>query len=248
MTSEPRPSRKIPTATDQSSLKALFEAIAARDQPLVSQWLAQSPWLTCQSLESGATRQEVSEYWFASITHYAYRGDTPLQIAAAAHEPDIARDLIAKSANPRARNRRGAEPLHYATDGIPGSPHWNPAAQAAVIQFLLEAGADPNAVDKDGVAPLHRAVRTRCAAAVRTLLENGANPILKNKSGSTPLHLAVQNTGRSGSGEAFARAQQAEIIELLLRHGARPSDKNAAGKAVADCVTADWMQALLNDR
>jgi ankyrin repeat protein len=57
---------------------------------------------------------------------------------------------------------------------MPGSPGWNPAAQAATIAYLIEAGADPNARDKSQVAPLHRAVRTRCAAAVGALLDGGA--------------------------------------------------------------------------
>jgi hypothetical protein len=32
---------------------------------------------------------------------------------------------VAHGASVRARNRRGAEPLHYAADGNPGSAGWN---------------------------------------------------------------------------------------------------------------------------
>src|SRR6185436_2926042 len=99
-----------------------------------------------------------------------------------------------------------------AVDGSPASHTWNPTAQRAIVECLIESGADPNSADKSGVTPLHRAVRTRCTAAVRTLLENGAQPRLKNGSGSTPLHLAVQNTGRGGSGSSESREQQREII------------------------------------
>src|SRR5205814_1829037 len=118
-----------------------------------------------------------------------------------------------------AMNRRGAQPLHYAADGIPGSDAWRPAAQAAVVAALIAAGADPNATDKSGVAPLHRAVRTRCSAAVRALLEGGADPRRTNKSGSTPIKLATQPTGRGGSGSADAKEQQALIVQLLEQHG-----------------------------
>jgi ankyrin repeat protein len=121
---------------------------------------------------------------------------------------------------PRARNRRGAEPLHYASDGVPGSRSWNPAAQAAIIATLIEAGADPNSIDKSGVAPLHRAVRTRCAAAVEALLQGGADARARNRSGSTPLLLASLNTGRSSAGSSEAKAQQKEIVRLLQAHGA----------------------------
>jgi hypothetical protein len=147
----------------------------------------------------------------------------------------------------RATNRRGAEPLHYATDGVPGSRGWNPKAQAATVAFLIEQGADPNARDKSGVAALHRAVRTRSTAAVKALLESGANARLRNQGGSTPLHLAIQGTGRGGSGSGPARKEQMAIIRLLLDHGARLTDKDAAGKSVRACISSDWVVALLEE-
>src|SRR5262249_52431551 len=130
-------------------------------------------------------------------------------------------------------------------DGMPGSLRWNPNAQHAVVAFLIESGADPNAEDKSGVTPLHRAVRTRCTPAVRALLSNGADALRKNKRGSTPLHLAIQNTGRGGTGSTEAREEQTAIIGLLLSHGARPSDRNSAGRSVEACVKAEWIQAVL---
>jgi hypothetical protein len=151
-----------------------------------------------------------------------YAGDTALHAAAAAHRPEIVRQLIAMGGDVRARNRRGAEPLHYAADGVPGSRAWNPPAQAATVACLIQAGADPNTVDGSGVAPLHRAVRTRCAAAVRALLDGGADARRKNKGGSTPLQLATWNTGRGGSGSPESKAQQEEIARLLEQHGATP--------------------------
>jgi ankyrin repeat protein len=113
------------------------------------------------------------------------------------------------------------------------------------VEVLIGARADPNSPDKSGVAPLHRAVRTRCTPAVRALLSNGADAVRKNKTGSTPLHLAVQNTGRGGTGSAPSRAEQAEIIRLLLDHGARASDEDASGRTVTDCAKAEWLRELL---
>ena len=107
-------------------------------------------------------------------------------MAAAARRLAIANRLLAAGAIVRAKNRRGAEPLHYAVDGGPGNPAWDPAAQVAMIETLLAAGADPNATDKGGVTPLHRAVRNRCADAVRALLEGGADPRRSNGNGSKP--------------------------------------------------------------
>jgi ankyrin repeat protein len=135
-------------------------------------------------------------------------------------------------------------PLHYAADGGPAFRSWNPEAQAEMIALLIENGADPNALDKSGVAPLHRAVRQRCTKAVDALLRNGADVRLKNKSGSTPLHLAVQNTGRGGTGSPEAKTCQKEIIELLLKAGAKLQDRDARGKTAKQCAQSDWIRAL----
>jgi len=223
----------------------LIRAIASRDTPGALRLLDASPELSRQAVVIGATRQISTEYYFKEIEHYVYGGDTALHIAAAAYAVDISKELLAKGADVHARNRRGAAPLHYAVDSIPDSPGWNPAAQEAVIRCLIEAGADPNSTDKSGVAPLHRAVRTRCAAAVRGLLVNGASEWLPNGNGSTPLHLAVQTTGRGGSGSSAAREQQREIILLLLKYGARPTDRDSSGKTVLESVRVDWVLDLL---
>ncbi len=160
-------------------------------------------------------RADAGDFWLAEIGHHVYVGDTALHVAAAAHEARVARALIGAGADVGARNRRGAAPLHYAADGIPGSPGWNPAAQAETVVVLLEAGADPNATDKSGVTALHRAVRTRCASAVAALLAGGADPERPNRNGSTPRALALRPTGRGGSGSSAAKAQLREIVDLL---------------------------------
>ena len=228
-----------------SALMTLLRAIASHDEQKASRLLDASPSLARQASRLGATRQVATAYYFKEIEHYVYAGDTALHIAAAAYARDISTKLLDKGANVRARNRRGAEPLHYAVDGIPDSHTWNPAAQEAIVKCLIEAGADPNSADKSGVTPLHRAVRTRCADAVRTLLANGADPRRKNGSGSTPLHLAVQNTGRGGSGSSASREQQREIILLLLKRGARPADKDTSGRSVTESVAGGWILDLL---
>ena len=123
--------------------------------------------------------------------------------------------LLSAGADVGAGNRRGAQPLHYAVDGGPGSPTWNPVAQADTVACLIASGADPNAVDKGGVTPLHRAVRNRCADAGRALLDGGADARRTNSRGSTPWQLATWTTGRGGVGSAESKAQQEEIVALL---------------------------------
>jgi ankyrin repeat protein len=187
----------------------------AGDATGVSRLLAESPSLASACFQTGASRQAAKTFFLDQIGRYVMAGDTALHIAAAAYETEVVRKLITAGADVHARNRLGAQPLHAAAVGVPGSRTWNPSSQAATIVCMIEAGADPNGIDKRDVTPLHRAVRTRCAASVRTLLEHGADPGRKNKSGATPMLLATHNKGLRGSGSPEAKAQQQEILRLL---------------------------------
>ena len=233
-------SREQPDAS-KKELMALVESIVSGNTAKVREIVTALPDLVQMSAILGASRSAASQYFFPQIRHYLYAGDTALHMAAAGFKFELAQLLIHHGANCAAKNRRGAEPLHYAAD----SNTWNPTAQVATIECLIRAGANPNAVDKSGVAPIHRAVRTRCAAAVQALLSAGAKPDLPNKSGSTPLHLAVQNTGRSGSGSSEAIEQQREIILILLQNGARVKHRDRSGKTVDQAATVSWIRELL---
>jgi ankyrin repeat protein len=205
---------------DDQAVMILIRDIVAGDIAAVTQSLAASPALASSSLRRGATRQSTQDFFLHEIAHYLYAGDTPLHAAAAAHRKAIVSELLTRGADVRARNRRGAQPLHYAADGMAGSVHLDPNAQRDTIIALLEAGADPNAVDKSGVTPLHRAIRNRCSLAARALIEGGADVRRPNGSGSTPIELAHWTTGRGGSGSSIAKAEQKVIVRLLLDHGA----------------------------
>jgi len=232
--------QRSPTTPLGKDFLDLVRAIVAGDAGKAARLVDNAPTLIHARSAVGATRQGAEPYFFEAIAHHMYGGDTALHMAAAGFKREIAQALIDRGADCSAKNRRGAEPLHYAAD----SNIWNPAAQAATIDCLIRAGANPNALDKRGVSALHRAVRTRCAAAVEALLAGGAEPRGRNKSGSTPLHLAVQNTGRGNSGTPRATEQQRLIIEQLLRAGARPEDRDENGRSVHDAIRSDWVRAL----
>ena len=184
-------------------------AIAASDHRAAAGLLDATPSLVTASVGRG------DEFFLAERRAQLYEGDTALHAAALSYDAEIARTLVTRGAEVRARNRRGAEPLHAAMMGSPESEHWNPTKQRAVILYLVEAGADPNARASGGVTALHRAVRNRCSAAVEALLRVGADPRLANDHGSTASDLAHWTTGRGGTGSAEAKAEQAIIIELL---------------------------------
>jgi ankyrin repeat protein len=187
----------------------LVVAITDLDHKKTHRLLTASPLLAIAKLE----RSE--ECFLATRQTQVYEGDTGLHAAAFSYDADIARDLIASGADIRARNRRGAQPLHAAANGVPGSVTWNPTGQQDVIRCLIDAGADPNALAAGGVTPLHRAVRNRCAAAVEALLGAGADPTLQNNGGSTASDLAHGTTGRGGTGSDEAKSEQRIILELL---------------------------------
>src|SRR4051812_18718593 len=134
---------------ESSAILELVRLIVAGDADGVSRQLRATPALATTASPVGATSQSATEFFFPEIGHYIYGGDTPLHMAAAAFSRPIAETLVSHGANCRARNRRGAEPLHYAAD----ANHRDAAAQADTIGDLVSAGADPAAVDRDGGAP-----------------------------------------------------------------------------------------------
>jgi serine/threonine-protein phosphatase 6 regulatory ankyrin repeat subunit A len=163
------------------------------------------------------------------IPHQLNVGDTALHVAAAALRPGVVAALIEAGADPNAENRRGATALHYACDARPkaGKP-WNPSTQRSVIELLIDAGANIEHKDKAGAAALHRAVRARSPQAARCLLERGARvDATHGRQRTTPLHIATHSTGASGT--KGARAEQQEIVNILLEYGADPRAGDANG-------------------
>jgi ankyrin repeat protein len=200
--------------SDDGELITLMRAIAAGDHVKVGAALATNPELAVLALADGATRQESTEFFLGEITHHIYRGDTAVHVAAAAHDHRVVRDLVQLGAPTTVANRRGAQPLHYAADGLPDD------RQAPTVACLVEFGADPDARDKNGTTPLLRAIRNRSAVAVEALLAAGADPDARNDNGSSAMELAHWTTGKSGSGTPEARQQQQRIIRLLEAAGA----------------------------
>jgi ankyrin repeat protein len=224
----------VPGSPSDALLLDLIRAIADLDVERASAILDRNPSLAVAALVTGATRADPESLFFERISHHAYAGDTALHLAAAAWLPAVVTQLLGCGARVAAANRRGAQPLHYASEGNPTSGRSNDDDQAAVIRALVSHGADPNALDRSGVAPIHRAVRCRRPAALEALLAGGANPRLRNGSGSTPLHLAVLDTGRIGGGLPESREAQRRVIRILLAHGATPDDRDSRGRAVSE--------------
>ena len=205
------------------ALIELMRKIALHDRAAVAVLVDENEGLASAQLAAGATRPQPVDFFLTEIRHHVYRGDTAIHVAAAASEPAIIRALVERGGRVDTTNRRGAQPLHYAVDGTGFVQEAD--AQRQTVSVLIELGADPNATDKNGTTPLLRAIRNRNAAAVEALLDRGADIKATNKRGSTAFQLASWTTGKSGSGSAYAKAQQEQILRLL--RAAERSDATA---------------------
>jgi hypothetical protein len=113
-----------------SDLTSLLIAIAILDHKSVMDLLGATPSLATARLA------RADEFFLTECLTQVHEGDTALHAAGFSYDAETARDLIARGAEVRDRNRRGAEPLHAAVAGVPGSGAWNPTCQQGVIHCL----------------------------------------------------------------------------------------------------------------
>jgi ankyrin repeat protein len=145
-------------------------------------------------------------------------GETPLMEAARRGNLATVRVLLAKKANPNARESNGGQTaLMWAVS----------QRQSAVAEALLEGGADVHAGSKTGFTPLMFAAQTGDADTTRILLRAGAKPNdAQPKTGLTPLMIA----------SAMAHA---EAVDLMLDQGANPNLVDASGYSSLHRVVRD---------
>lgn len=106
----------------------------------------------------------------------------PLYYAVKYNQPEVARYLLSRKANPAHKDKAGTSLLHMAvlTKAL-GS-----------LKVLLEHGVDVQVRDPDGNTPLHWAATHGHAEAATVLLDAKADPVAKNAQGITPLHWAAE--------------------------------------------------------
>jgi ankyrin repeat protein len=143
-------------------------------------------------------------------------GDTALMFAARVGDVESARLLVAAGANVNDTDAWGVSAVTLAAH----------SGFRDVVTLLLDKGGDPNA-DQAGFAALHAAIMRRDAPLVAALVAHGANPNAPLRTwtptrrssrdwnfepplvGATPFWLA-------------ARFAQADVMRLLVAHGADP--------------------------
>ena len=114
-------------------------------------------------------------------------------------------DLVARGADPNARDAGGCTPLHYAADN-------NPVGEVA--SALFEAGADPEICEGYGRKPLDYAIGSANDAFIEAALDADADP-----AGSGDAFEEARDTARY-SCPAFGRTRA--YRRLLLASWSRP--------------------------
>jgi ankyrin repeat protein len=131
-------------------------------------------------------------------------GNTPLHEASSWGRLAMTKALVEElGATVDSKNASGRTPLHLAAD-------------KAVSEYLLKAGADIEARDDRGFTPLLRACQLGEEELVWSLVKLGADVHAKDSVGRTTLHAA-------------SRADRVTLIELLVKLGCNPQERNAQG-------------------
>ncbi|GLG98374.1 Poly [ADP-ribose] polymerase tankyrase, partial [Gryllus bimaculatus] len=179
-----------------------------------------------------------------SVTHREYgdvaRGSTPLHWAVSRGKMEMVQLLLKHNASINSVDKHGRTVLHLASQ----------KCDPALIKLLLDEGADALALDSKKQAPLHYLFFWRTLfdntfvyslvkeksdpykldemsphedtrlphEVARLLLENNANVEQKDAEGRSPLHLAMLRG-------------DAEIVQVLLEHGANPQHLNDTREA-----------------
>lgn len=137
-------------------------------------------------------------------------GETPLY-RACKKSAKMVHLLLRNGADPLQHNADGSHPLHFCAS-------WNYAARA---KLLLDAGVPVDYTECEGYTALALACSQCHYKTVQLLLERGANPNLSN---------CLERAARHGS---------AEVVSLLLAHGARKTEQ-------AREAAKEWLPDLLS--
>lgn len=122
---------------------------------------------------------------------------------AAYYSPDsIVEWLLARGADPNAKDDAGRTPLHLASGG-------------ATARLLLQAKADPSMRDAQGNTALHAAAELPHPDAAEVLVRAGLSVDVRNHAGLTPLHFAALQGNRQTAG--FLLDQDADINAATTR-------------------------------
>jgi cytohesin len=172
----------------------------------------------------------------ADVNESDESGVTPLFVAAYSGHAEAVAALLEMGADVHRWDSRGEPLMHWAAEE--GTPE--------VIRLLVEAGADVNQRSPRGWTGLHEAALLGRADIAEELLRAGADPnVVESEGGDTPLLLAARHVCFTPDDDPGG----AEIVRLLLAHGADATATDAEDKTPLDWLarwgTADLVSLLL---
>ena len=131
----------------------------------------------------------------AQANAVASDGFSPLGLAAFFGQPDAARLLLERGADPNtpSANAMRVAPLHSAVA----------AQRLDIAEALLARGAEVNATQADDFTPLHGAAQNGQTEMIALLLAHGADPHARTRDSLTPLDVA-RIEGREAAVEALS--------------------------------------------
>ena len=121
----------------------------------------------------------------------------------------ILKALLAKGADPRARNKQRGTALQYAASQRP-----------ELAAMLIEAGADVRAADATGRTPLHAAAQGGQLALAKLLLDRGADVNAEEGGGLTPLLIARDQKHKDMEQLLASRGGRVNQVYYLKREAA----------------------------
>jgi uncharacterized protein len=219
----------LPRGADPNAAAAGFTALHAAtlrgDHDTVKALLARGAAVNARTTGATAVRRFGSQ-WTLPRT---LLGATPLFIAAAYLETDIATTLLAAGADPALGLADGTTPLQVAA-GAPVERNVRPldlerhdlpdndfpevprpdAEVLGTVRVLLDGGADVNQPTAAGDTPLHFAAGTGAVPLIRLLAGRGASLEAINENGQTPLSRTLPQPPPPGRSQGFEGFKDAE--------------------------------------
>ena len=118
----------------------------------------------------------------ADVNYNAFRGFTPIRIAARNGHLKIVKFLAENGADIDSKAMDGATPLEHAAS----KGHYE------IVKFLIEKGANVNNKDEEGDFPIGEAAKYGYTDIIKLLIENNADLSLKNAEDKTAYDLAKE--------------------------------------------------------
>ena len=140
---------------------------------------------------------------------------SPLHIALASEQFDIARLLLVNGADPNAKMSNGIEPLFLICDSY--YKHASNGKDLDVVKLMVQRGADIHVRDPKQRTILHCAIMHKKHDIVKYILKLGCDVNDVDENGETPLHLIQEDM---------------QCAKLLLENRANPNSQNMEGNTV----------------